>query len=731
MQSVYGYDATQEFGQFAQTNDQTAVFARVDWQLNDNHSLTLRNNWTDLSNTNDRVSTNEGVSNGGIFEDRANSFAANLKSIFSPTVFNDLRFQYATEARPREAFSLIPQLELFQGSTLSNGQSAFTDIEIFNDPVLPNSLDENTIQIVNNLVWQAGDHTVKLGTNNNFYDIDNFFFFNGRGEFEFTSLEDLELGIADEYSIATPGVDGTNPRAVYKVTEYSLYAQDEWQVNEKLSMTYGVRYDVTQFPDEPATNNDFLNEFGIDTGHFPVDNNNIAPRFGFAIDMYGDGRSVLRGGAGLFYGRYPSVFWSNALLNTGESQGFVQCSGSFFDTPEARAAVISILRGERPTFTSCGDIPGGAGFAFTPNVNAIDPDMEWPGSWKFNLGYDRLVRDDLRVGFDLQYNMENGNFYNTDVNLLGTQFTTDGGRPVLAPADEISTSGGEPGFNDQRVTSSFNDALVMTNIADSRTYRASFELEKRFSDNWSARGSYSWSQSKDHSSHSCCISGTAIQETPTAGNPNFLGEIGDEDVGTWGLSDFDRTHTIILSGLWLAPGGLKVSGIYRGMSGFPYTPTVNGDVNGDNRDENDRAFIPATSAGLLWDTPEDQAEFDRLLSENSCLQQEAGRIAHRNACRNPWQNRLDMRLAWDVPTVSGQNVELIADLFNVLNLVNSDWGHQLRVFDSGTQVLTLEGFDPITERHIYGTNGTFGEERPFAFSPRQWQVQLGARYEFR
>ena len=731
MQSVYGYDASQEFGQFSQTNDQTAVFARVDWQLNDDHNLTLRNNFTDLQNDNDRVSTNEGVSNGGIFEDRANSFVANLKSILSATVFNDFRFQYATESRPREAFNSLPQLELFQGSTLENGQSAFTDIEIFNDPVLPNSLDENTIQIVNNLVWQKGDHTIKVGTNNNFYDIDNFFFFNGRGEFEFTSLAELEAGIADEYSIATPGQDGSVPRAVYKVNEFAFYAQDEWQVNENLNLTFGLRYDITTFPDEPNTNQTFLSEFGVDNGNFPVDSDNIAPRFGFAYDLDGDGRSVIRGGAGLFYGRYPSVFWSNALLNTGESQGFVQCSGDFFNTPEAQAQVIAILRGERPTFTSCGDIPGGSGFAFTPNINAISNDIEWPGSWKLNLGYDRLVRDDLRVGLDVQYNMENGNFYNADVNLRDTQFTTDGGRPVLAPADEISTSSGEPGFGDNRVSFDFNDALVMQNIADSRTVRASLEVEKRFSDNWSARGSYSWSQSKDHTSHSCCISSTAITETPTAGNPNFLGEIGDEDTGTWGYSDFDRTHTIILSGLWRGPGGVKVSGIYRGMSGFPYTPMINGDINADGRDENDRAYIPSSSGELLWDTPEDQSEFDRLLEENECLQEEQGRIAHRNSCRSPWQNRLDMRIAWEVPTISGQNVELIADVFNVLNLLSSDWGEQLSVFDSRTEVLTLEGFDPGTQRHIYGTNGTFGEARPFAFSPRQWQIQIGARYEFR
>jgi outer membrane receptor protein involved in Fe transport len=728
-QSTYGYDASNEFGIFNQSNDETAIFARVDWQLNDKHSMTLRHNYTDLINDNDRISTNEGRSNGGVYMDEAHSFAANLKSVLTPTIFNDLRFQYAREARPREAASLLPEVEVFGGSAHS-----FYDIEIFNDPVLPNSLDENLIQVIDNVVWQKGSHTLKLGTDNNFYEMDNQFFYNGRGQLEFKGLDDYEAGISSKYTIATPGVDGSEPSAIYNVTEHSLYAQDEWAFNDNLTLTFGLRWDYTRFPDMPETNDDVLDVFDIDTGDFPVDSDNIAPRVGFALDVMGDGRSVLRGGAGLFYGRLPAVFWSNALLNTGESQGFVQCSGSFFNTPETQAAVISILRGERPTFQSCGEIPGGTGFGFSPSVNGFSSDLEWPGTWKFNLGYDMEVIDDLRVGVEVTHARTSENFFNRDINLLGPQFITDGNRPVLAPAGEISSSSGEPGFGDQRVTTSFGDVLVMYPIAESRTWSATFEAGKRFNDKWAASLAYGLSRTMDNTSSSCCISTTAIFETPTSGWTNHLGDPGDERIGTWAPADFDRTHVITMTGVYsdaFGLDGLRLSGIYRGQSGFPYTPLVDGDVNADARTNNDRAYIPSTSVGLLWDSEAEYGKLEDLLDKFDCLADQAGFISTRNACRGPWNHRLDGRVSFELPTLGGQSVEVMADVFNILNLISSDWGKVMFIGENDRNLLELEGFDSSSSRHIYSVNEDFGDETPFGFTPRQWQVQLGLRYNLR
>jgi outer membrane receptor protein involved in Fe transport len=734
LENVYGVqNAAEEFQLVSQTNDQIALFGRVDWRLNDNHTLTIRNNFTDLEDLNDRISDNEAVSNGGIFEDRGNSFVVNLKSILSPTLFNDLRIQYATESRPRAAYSAIPQADINVNSDFSAAEcggsacTRFSNPEVFNDPVLPNSLDENTIQLVNNLILQRGAHTLKLGTNNSYYDIDNFFFFNQFGDFDFSSLSDFEQGIADDYEIAGPGLDGTLPRAQYNVLELAFYAQDDWQVNDRLTVNLGLRYDLRLFPDEGPTVQGVLDDFDLDTGLFPTDGDNIAPRVGFAYDVAGDGASVVRGGVGLFYGRVPPVFWSNALLNTGESQTFTRCT-SGFDDPQTQQMVIEILRGERATFASCDEIPGGGGFSFTPNVNVIHPDVEVPFALKANIGYDRIIAEDWRAGIDLQYSGTGDNYYNIDDNIGQEQFLVDDGtRPMFQSIDliDMELDGGS-----HRVSSNFNDVLVLVNEAESRTWQGTFELAKAFTNGHTVRGSYTYSNSRDNSSSSCCISGTAILETPTASSPNFLGDPGDDLVGSWGPADFERPHQVVLSGVAQLPwAGITLSGIYRGQSGLPYTPTVDGDVNGDGRDENDRAFIGDPSV-MNFASPEDAATYSSLLSRFDCLSDQVGQIATRNSCRNPWINRLDARVTVPIEAGRGPRVELIADLFNVLNLLNEDWGQVLQVGILGQPLLEAEDFDIVTQEFTYSVRSGFGTENPFGFVPRQWQLQLGARVEY-
>ena len=152
---------------------------------------------------------------------------------------------------------------------------------------------------------------------------------------------------------------------------------------------------------------------------------------------------------------------------------------------------------------------------------------------------------------------------------------------------------------------------------------------------------------------------------------------------------------------------------------------MDGDVNADGRDSNDRAFLGDASS-ILFESAEDAAAYTNLLNSIECLNEQAGRIATRNSCRSSWQHRFDARASFRLETLTGQNVEFIADVFNVLNLLNSDWG----VFESAGErdVFNLEGWDAASQRHIYSVNDDFGEERPFGFTPQQWQIQLGVRY---
>src|SRR5690606_37394418 len=123
------------------------------------------------------------------------------------------------------------------------------------------------------------------------------------------------------------------------------------------------------------------------------------------------------------------------------------------------------------------------------------------------------------------------------------------------------------------------------------------------------------------------------------------------------------------------PMGFNVGLIYVGQSGLPYTWTVSGDVNADGISGNDLAFIPASQDQITLQDPSQYEALNNFVESQECLRSSRGGFVQRGACRNPWQNIIDMRLGWNAPEfVKGQHLELQADIFNVLNLINSDWG---------------------------------------------------------
>jgi hypothetical protein len=195
--------------------------------------------------------------------------------------------------------------------------------------------------------------------------------------------------------------------------------------------------------------------------------------------------------------------------------------------------------------------------------------------------------------------------------------------------------------------------------------------------------------------------------------------------------------------MWKAPLGFRVNGIWRSQSGTPFTPVVNGDVNGDGQAFNDRAMI---SKSLQWhDNAVDPAKLDTLLNRWSCLSKQLEQIAERNSCRNPWWHSLDLRLSKEFSTLRGQRAELLIDLFNVLNGLNKDWGRLMQVTGFQTDLLTPRRYDATTGKVVYSVNWTpattnaagvrvpesgFGVKTPLGFDPFQFQAQIGLRYRF-
>ncbi len=733
LRTVYGVDDAA--GQFAQTQDEWAVFGRLDYQINDRHRLTLRHNYTKLDQGGDRVNPDETIGNGGIFQDTGNSSVLNLNSVLGDNTWNVFRAQLAFEPRPRSANSLLPETEVFNVSDFGNGTTrSLRGMEALNDPVLPNNLEETTVELSNTLNIRAGDHTVKLGASFTNFKFLNFFFFQQQGRFRFNSLADFENKNPFEFvrALPNPGPDGqfftsddVLPLAKYNTREFSLYAQDEIRATDRLTITGGIRADLTRTPDKAPLNQAYLASTGLRTDEAP-NQTNFSPRIAFTYDLtpVGGRATVFRGGVGLFRGRFPSVLYSNSLLNTGGNSLSLRCTGSSVPTPDYQ----SYNNGEssKIPFACTG---GGAPSPPVANVNSFDEDFALPQTWKSNLGLDHALTDHLHIAADVAYSTTTKNFYVEDRNLNPEQFRSSvENRPVFSPTTGIRGSTGRVNFGQNRRDSGFGDGLLHVSSAESRNIQLSLNLEQRSNGKYSWAAGYAYSNTKDNSSYSCCISGTALFETPTAGDPNRIGDRGDELNGTWGPADFERRHTIVLSGNWNAPYGFQISGIWRTTSGRPYTPLVDGDANGDGRSGNDRAFI---SNALTFEDPADAAVLSGIISRFDCLSSQINQIAKRNSCRNPWLTTLDLRLRKGINTTAGQRVELIADLFNVLNGIKSSWSRNVGVNSNEQELVRVEGFDAATRSYIYSVNSNFGNKTDLTrFRTDQFQAQIGVRYSF-
>ncbi|MGH7572722.1 MAG: TonB-dependent receptor plug domain-containing protein, partial [Gemmatimonadota bacterium] len=723
---VYGVpldELENNIGTFEETEDELAIFGRVDWQLNDQNLLTLRHNYTDFESLNDRLSEEEARTYGSTFENQANSFVSELTSVFGDRgeAYNNFRFQFSYEDRPRPANNFLPEIDV-------EIHADAADVEYFGDGIVfRNRLEEKKIQFIDNLTWQLGDagrHTVKLGFNTIFTGIENLFWLLGTGNFNFDSLEDLENRNVDSYTRFVRE-DRQAPFAEFGVYEYALYAQDEWQASDKLLLALGLRYDTDAFQDRGPLAPELEAAFGLNTTVVPEDRNNISPRVAFTYDVRGDETSVIRGGVGLLYGRLPFVLHGNVMQASPALRNLF-CPGS--TAPE-------------PDYDFFRQAPDGSNNPFEcsearegdpPEFAVWDPDMENPESWKFNLGYETVVADGWRLSADMLYGRTEKNFNVNQVNLNDEFFRTAvDNRPVFVPAEEFPAH--DFAF---QTTPRANEEIAGVYFNESTAESEAWSLTLKSAKNWDALGlrldtSYTYNNIYDNSSFFCCTSNEGFRIKPTAGNPNFIGNPGDDLEGTWGHADFERQHIFIMAGTFQGPWGIDVSGIWRSQSGTPWTMTADGDINGDGEEFNDR--VPVFD-DLLFEDADEAAEFQAFLDEDSeggeCLRDNLGRIAERNSCRNPWFHSVDLHLSKGFSFVDGQEIEVIADLFNVLNGLNEDWGQFNAIFGSAVNPLEKEGYDEASNRVIYSVNNGFGDVDPVGFNPLQFQAQLGVRYSF-
>ena len=433
------------------------------------------------------------------------------------------------------------------------------------------------------------------------------------------------------------------------------------------------------------------------------------------FDPDGRGTTILRGGVGLFSGRPPYVWISNAFGNTGTEQVQLTCSAA--GSVPALTTDIANLPTQCVGATSGPTVP-------PADLNFFDPDFRFPQNLRFAFGVDRRLPWEVIGTFDFLYSYAVNDLYIEEMNVNPTgNSATEAGRQLYG-----TLSGSPTAFTaaPSRVHPAFRQVLRHIGRSGAYTWSATAQVQKQFIGAVDVNAGYTYSRGKDYQSFTSSVAASNFQFAP------INGFIGNRDLTT---SFFNVPHKLTLSGTVRLPIPLRpqFSLVYLGRSGQPFSYQVSSDINADGVSGDDNIYVPrdASEITLSGDAAAQAAAFaqlDSLITANSCLNEQRGRIMERNSCRNPWINTLNARLAAFIP-LPGQSLEVSADLFNMLNLLDGGWGLEKRTSQFETATL-LRGacFDAVNGRPIYALSFPRFDEP--ALNRSRWRLQLGARYAF-
>jgi Carboxypeptidase regulatory-like domain/TonB dependent receptor len=411
------------------------------------------------------------------------------------------------------------------------------------------------------------------------------------------------------------------------VDQYSVYLQDDWQITEKLLLNGGLRYDRwTGFDLDQSSsslwqtlrtqttyNEDYLQDFREGSGQVEDDTNNWGPRLGFTYDLFNDSRHMVRGGWGLYYD-FP---YTNATLlfpsipiqsNFGATYSHANVNG-------IRNADGSLYRVGQP-LPANQLVPGSS----TP-TDVASPTIQAPESMQTSLGYSWQVTNNLGLTFDL---------VNIEYSKIPFRFR---GNPFVDTNNNGRIDAGEP-----RRFSQFGNFRIWYGEGEADYTGANIGVRSRISDRLELQGFYTWSEAEGN-----VLAGADEFRLTNTGHQPELGAVGDQSVNPFdpacdecfGPLNTDARHRFTLSALYRAPLDINVGTIIRYRSALPYTEWTGADVDGD---------------GFQFDLP-------------------AG-VDHVNNLRGESLTQVDLRLSREFRFGPGLGLEVLAEVFNVLNSDN-------------------------------------------------------------
>ena len=710
-----GYD-TGAYKGFTYGSKSTKGLIKFDLNMTDKHRLSLIYNFLSASKENPAhptalrrrgpsFQTLQFENSGYEINNNINSFQLELNSTFSEKITNKFQSGYTHFDDYRNSLSEpIPAITIQDG----NGSSY---IIAGHEPFSANNeLDQKVFQMTNNTNVFLGDHTLTIGASFEKFEFDNSFNlgaygYNGIGAFGAYSdinafMTDVNNGtlaaaLANAENLAStnnamPNGDGW-ALAETNVGQFAFYLQDEWNVNDNFKLTYGIRFDKPLYFDtqdmideniarKPFTFDPSIQYFNpnknkettIDSRTLPNNGFLFSPRVGFNWDMKGEGVTQVRGGSGIFTGRFPFVWLGN----------HVQGLDSFF-------------------------------------YQIVDPDFKWPQVWRTNIGVDHRFENGIVATADFSYTKDiNGaHVQNWGLrNPTGTLNAPGDNRPVYLSGDKG------------------NNAYVFTNSDKGRIWNTSFKLQKSFDNGLYTSLAYSYLNAKDVNSIEAEITGDAFDFNPNIGNANndalSFSKYGDTHrvigVASKKFNFFgEKAPTTISTFFEYARGG---------RFNYTYAGNINGDSSFQNNDllyiptASELQQMQFSASGPNGETAQEQATaFEQFIKQDDYMSSNRGEYMERYGALAPWRSRWDVKILQDIMFNNDNSLQLSIDILNFGNLLNSDWG----VVEQPNNLSPVGVFVDATNTPTYtfDTNlkETFGADSSLL---SRWQMQIGLRYSF-
>lgn len=723
-------------GQVPRRADQVNNFPRVDWQINDKNRLTIeysRFRGSGFSNFQTSSSVNVGNHSFGDSYVKLDFGIMRLSTQLSDSVVNEVRFQFGRDFEyqvesapgPNEAnFTSVPPGNPADAAAMpltrigyyydSSNYFRAGKNSAFDAKANPN---ERRLQAADIVTWAHGKHTVKAGV-----DINRAFDYSSQmldesGDYRFPYSWNF---IADYLHAATGvgGPDATyaprftsflqgfgNPSSNIATTDFAGFITDDWRILPHLTLTIGLRYEYERIPPNPspvtattqiypAAATGFVGTQDTDTvgsripallgvvNSLPDDRNNFQPRVGFNWDVYGDGKTVLRGGYGIYNGRLINSAITSAYnqqLGPGSQQHY---NGSTCNNFAGDNYTWPHLLPNAQTFhRDCSDFgPTVNYFAKNfqlPQVEEIDVALEQKVGWNtvFSVMYMSSLGRELEGAFD-QNNVCAGDFVNatqctgntsthyyTVINADGVvpapnNYITfpHGGRP-----SPLATKGFQTGsilpvpnfFGSGDKFSSAVDGLAKICSCLNSSYNAlAVQMNKRMSHGLQFNMNYTWAHSLDYNPY--------IGNDIPFGGPYDPTNVHDE----YGNGQLDVRDRFVASAVyspethfhgWVkyVGDGWRVSPLVQLQTGLPYTPVTTGanPTGGYGQGSNGSGGVSASAGGL-----------SRLL------------ILGRNQSYLPKSAVVDLRIGkkFVIPGFHGtrDSLEVNASVYNLLNHQN-------------------------------------------------------------